>query len=101
VNGFFKSNAYIGIGKVNILCITNLHSGFAEIKSHGQLLPGEDIRILRLLKRPLQLMQLVGGEGGAAATYFARLVHVIAVVGAATAHVTSRVTIGHVVLRVA
>ena len=41
-----------------------LNSNFWKIHFHGQLLPAVDVRVVRLLKGPLQLVQLVGGEGG-------------------------------------
>ena len=39
-----------------------LNSGFCKIQAHGQLFPGENIRVLSLLKWPLQLVQLEGGK---------------------------------------
>jgi len=72
-----------------VLGVTDLDSCLAEIKSHGEFLPGEDVRVLGLLEGPFQLVQLVGGEGGAAAADLARLVHVVGVVGAAVAQVAA------------
>lgn len=50
-----------------------LHPGLAEVEPHRELLPGEDVRVLRLLEGPLQLVQLVGGEGGPAPAHLPRL----------------------------
>ena len=35
-----------------------LHACLAEVEPHCELLPGEDVRVLRPLERPLQLVQL-------------------------------------------
>lgn len=45
---------------------TYLNPGLGEVESHRQFLPGEYVRVLRLLEGPLQLVQLIGGEGGPA-----------------------------------
>lgn len=47
---------------------TNLNASLRKVESHGQLFPGEHVWVLSLLKGPLQLVQLVGGEGGAGTT---------------------------------
>lgn len=43
--------------------MTHLDADFRQIDLHGELLPGVDVRVVGLLKRPLELVQLVGGEG--------------------------------------
>ena len=55
----------------------HLDSCFGEVQPEGQLLPGEDVRVLGLLKGPLQLVQLEGGEGGARPPDLPRLVRVV------------------------
>ena len=42
-----------------------LNADFWQVDLHGQLLPAVDIRVVGLLEGPLQLMELIGGEGGA------------------------------------
>ena len=44
-----------------------LYSGLAELGPLAELLPGVDVRVLGPLEGLLQLVQLVGGEGGAGA----------------------------------
>ena len=51
---------------------THLDPGLAEVEHERELLPGEDVRVLGLLERALQLVQLEGGEGGARAADLAR-----------------------------
>ena len=41
-----------------------LHSGFSQIDFECQLLSGVDVRVVRLSKNPLQLLQLGAGERG-------------------------------------
>lgn len=41
-----------------------LHSGFSQIDFQRQLLSGVDIRVVRLGKNPLQLLELRAGERG-------------------------------------
>lgn len=70
--------------------MSNLHSGLRELRPLGQLLPGVDVGVVRPLESFLQLLQLLGREGGAAAPLFplqgqVRLrVHVRAVIYAVT-----------------
>lgn len=44
-----------------------LNSDFREVDLHGELLAAVHVRVVGLLKGTLQLVQLVGGEGGAVA----------------------------------
>ena len=44
---------------------SDLYPGLAKLCPLTELLPGVNIRVLCPLKRLLQLVQLVGGEGGA------------------------------------
>lgn len=44
---------------------TYLHASFCQIDAHGEILAHEDVWIVRLGKRGLQLLQLVAGERGA------------------------------------
>ena len=46
-----------------------LHACLAEVQPHGELLPGEDVRVLRPLERPLQLVQLERCERGPGAPH--------------------------------
>ena len=48
-----------------LIAVTHLYSGLAELRSLAELLPGVDVRVLGPLECLLQLVQLVGGEGGA------------------------------------
>ena len=41
----------------------NLHPGLAQVEFQGQLLPRKHVRVRGALEGPLQLLQLVGGEG--------------------------------------
>ena len=50
-----------GISK-RISFLSNLNSRLCKIQSEGELLPREDVRVLRLLESSLQLMELKGGE---------------------------------------
>lgn len=45
-----------------------LDSDLREVHLHGELLAAVHIRVVGLLEGTLQLMQLVGGEGGAVAS---------------------------------
>lgn len=47
---------------------SHLHSDLREVHLHGQLLSAVHVRVVGLLKGTLQLVQLVGGEGGAVAS---------------------------------
>lgn len=47
---------------------SHLHSDLGEVHLHGQLLSAVHVRVVGLLKGTLQLVQLVGGEGGAVAS---------------------------------
>lgn len=47
-----------------------LNSDFREVHLHGQLLSAVHIWVVGLLESTLQLVQLVGGEGGAVASVF-------------------------------
>ena len=42
---------------------THLNTYFREVDLHGELLPGVDVRIVGLLERSLEFVQLVGREG--------------------------------------
>ena len=53
-----------------------LYSSLTQIQPQGQLLSGEHIRVLSLLKRPLQLVELVSRERRSAAPDFPGLVSV-------------------------
>lgn len=48
--------------------VSNLDSGLRELGPLCQLLPCVDVRVVRALEGPLQLLQLLGREGGPAAT---------------------------------
>lgn len=48
-----------------------LHAGFSQVSPQRQLLPGVNVRIVRLLENFLQLFQLVAGKGCAVAPFFA------------------------------
>lgn len=41
-----------------------LDPGFGQVYLQRQLLPGVDVRIVRLCKHPLEFLQLGAGEGG-------------------------------------
>jgi len=49
----------------------HLHPGLGQSGPLRQLLPGVDVGVLGPLEGPLQRLQLLGGEGGAAAARFA------------------------------
>lgn len=49
----------------------NLHSSLRQVRPQRQLLAGVNVRVVRLLKDLLQLLQLVAGEGGAVAPLLA------------------------------
>lgn len=46
----------------------DLNANFRQVDLHGELLPGVDVRVVGLLERSLELVQLVGREGGPVAT---------------------------------
>lgn len=46
----------------------HLNSGLSELGPEGQLLPGINVRVVRLLEHLLQLLQLEGAKGGAVAS---------------------------------
>lgn len=50
--------------------LSNLHSGLRELRPLSQLLSGVDVWVMCPLKSFLQLLQLLGREGGAAASLF-------------------------------
>lgn len=50
--------------------MSNLHSGLRELCPLSQLLSGVDVWVMCPLKSFLQLLQLLGREGGAAASLF-------------------------------
>ena len=53
-------------------CFLNyLHPGFSQVRPQCQLLPGVNVRIVRLLENLLQLLQLVACEGRAVAPLLA------------------------------
>ena len=45
-------------------CWSHLHPGLGQVYLQGQLLSGVDVRVVRLRKDPLQLLQLGAGERG-------------------------------------
>ena len=49
---------------------TDLDPDFRQVDLEGQLLPAVHVRIVRLLKGPLQLVKLVRGERGAVTPVF-------------------------------
>lgn len=56
---------------------TYLYSDLREVDLHGELLTAVHIRVVRLLKGTLQLMELVCGECGAVSpVLFLRLLHI-------------------------
>ncbi|GBO28088.1 hypothetical protein AVEN_160367-1 [Araneus ventricosus] len=50
-----------------------LHPGFREIGLHGDLLPRVNVRVVRFLEGPLQLLELGARESGSDSTLFALL----------------------------
>jgi len=50
--------------------MTHLNTNFRKVHLHGELLPGVDVRIVGLLERSLELVQLVSREGSPVATMF-------------------------------
>ena len=48
-----------------LLTVTDLYPGLTQLGPLAELLPGVDVRVLGPLEGLLQLVQLVGGEGGA------------------------------------
>lgn len=48
--------------------MTHLDADLGQVHLHGQFLAGVDVGVVRLLESPFQLVQLVGGEGGAVAS---------------------------------
>ena len=61
--------------KVLRVC-SHLDPGLGELEPHGEVLPGEHVRVLSLLKTPLQLMELEGCECCPGSPNFAWLVSV-------------------------
>ena len=62
----------------SVLCIlAHLNPCLRQPDLDGQLLPGEHVRVLRLLEGPLQLVQLEGGEGGPGAPDLPGLIAVL------------------------
>lgn len=53
--------------KYEIVALTDLNPSLCELSPQGQLLPGVHVRVVRLLKHFLQLLQLKCAEGGAIA----------------------------------
>ena len=56
-----------GTGRCCRLCSAYLHPDLRQVDLHGQLLAAVHVRVVGLLEGALQLVQLVGGEGGAVA----------------------------------
>ena len=56
LNGWGESRAatFSGLGRR----VAYLNTCFCQVYLHGDLLPGVDIRIMSLLKRPLQFFEL-------------------------------------------
>ena len=54
----------------------HLDPGLRELQPHGELLPGEHVRVLSLLKTPLELMELKGCESCPGPPNFPRFVSV-------------------------
>lgn len=48
--------------------MTHLDADLGQVHLHGQLFAGIDIGVVRLLKGPFQLVQLIGGERCAVAS---------------------------------
>ena len=67
----------------------HLHSDFWQVDLHGQLLPGVDVGVVGLFEGPLQLVQLVGGEGGPVAA----VLLAVATASAATTALSSSVRV--------
>ena len=49
----------------------DLDARLRQVEAHGELFAREHVRVLGLVEGALQLVQLVGGEGGARAAYLA------------------------------
>ena len=47
-----------------LLCLSHLDSGLGEADLHGEVLPREDVRVVRRSERLLQLLQLGQTEIG-------------------------------------
>lgn len=47
-----------------------LNSDFRQVDFHCQLLAAVDVRVVGLFEGPLQLMKLIGGEGGPVSSVF-------------------------------
>ena len=60
---------------------TYLHPDLRQVDLHGQLLTAVHVRVVGLLEGPLQLVELVGGEGGAVAPVLLLGLVVLAEVG--------------------
>jgi hypothetical protein len=54
-----------------------LYASLAEVETQSELLSGEHVGVLRLLEGAFELVQLVGGECGAAAARFVLLLLVL------------------------
>lgn len=54
--------------KNNYPSASYLHSGLGQVGAHGQTLPHDNIRVVRLLEGLLQSFQLLGGKGRPAAS---------------------------------
>ena len=53
----------VSYAMIMCLIVFYLNSDFWQVDFHCQFLPAVNIRIVTLLKSPLQFMELVGGEG--------------------------------------
>ena len=53
--------------------MSHLHPRLRQVYLHGYLLPGVDVRVVGLLERSLQLLQLGGGERRSDPTLFTLL----------------------------
>lgn len=52
----------------------HLHPGLGQVDLEGQLLPGVDVRVVRLGEHPLQFFELRAGESGSDAPLLPLLV---------------------------
>ena len=60
-------------GTVGGSCNSYLHSGFAQVQSVGEVLAREHVRILRVVERAFELVQLQRREGRSTSSVFPSL----------------------------